>query len=136
MQQLMKKGTTFRDAYLHTAVVNETTGPDELVVLRQTINEYVRVSAEINEIPRHWYHEWAGKLIAKTEERYQEIQAARHNAQGDAQQQAALAQHGMQAFTEEYAILTGDKAKNTYVVHCKPWLSFLPSHALLSHTAA
>lgn len=28
----------------------------------------------------------------------------------------------MRAFTEDYAILTGDKAKHTYIIRCKPWL--------------
>ena len=124
-RQRMKSGTTFRDAYLwmqYEQARGKPPRPEELLALDASLTEYISRCAKTHEVPPHMFNEWRSLLMLKLTDRYEEVKAT---VTSDAEQQQDT-QKGikeyLKQFQKRYAIITGDKAKNTYCIVCKPWL--------------
>jgi len=127
-RNLMKKGTTFRDLY-EAFEVDDKDGkderPPEIIMLDSSLDNYIDISSDINEVPRYWFYEWKGLLLQKAEARLEEMKQEQHDRQQDAPEDEEARERSKEflaSFRADYSIVTADKASNTYVVVCKPWL--------------
>ena len=59
----------------------------------------------------------------KLTERYNATMAEHNKRQARNRRLDDEAKRSLRILQKEYAILTADKAKNTYVIHCKQWLA-------------
>ena len=64
------------------------------------------------------FNNWQQVSLSKLQERYYETQ---EEAQ-EAPEKDPVFNADLKKLKAVYAILTGDNAKNTYGIHCKPWL--------------
>ena len=121
----MQAGTTFRNEYLTQELELDPNDPvpEEIMVLDESITRYIKLSAELHEVPRYLFYEWRGILMEKLKKRY-DVVAKERQDQADKWQHVTInSKKYLKKFRHEYAIITGDKAKNTYCVVCKPWIS-------------
>ena len=127
-RNLMKKGTTFRDLY-QIFEVDDKDGkddrPHEIIMLDSSLDNYIDISSDLNEVPKYWFYEWKGLLLQKAEARLEEMlqeQRDRHQDAPEEEEARELSKEFLASFRTEHSIVTADKASNTYVVVCKPWL--------------
>ena len=125
LRNLMKKGTTFRKEFTATGS-NPTSGsrnpkPMEIIMLTESLKHYIENSSEMHEIPTIWFQEWKNLVIKAAGIK---IEALRNEIRLSQEDEEAIrrSQNYLLEFRSKYAIITADKAKNTYVITCKPWL--------------
>ena len=124
LRKRMQAGTTFRGTYETVeSLDDESEKPDEMQALLQSIESYCRRSCESNEVPRYVFGEWAGLLEEKLQKRYDEVAATARQEAAAARVEEEDYEEYLKQFRKRYAIITGDKAKNTYCILCKPHLS-------------
>ena len=128
LRALMRKGTTFRDRY-ETQIYRQPPGqgtPQEMLALEESIDRYIDKAVRANEIPCYEFAEWRGVLVGKLRERYDAVIADQQQQQQQGQYatstEADYSEY-LKQFRRKYAIVTADKAKNTYCIMCKQWLS-------------
>ena len=130
MRHLMQKGTTFRDEY-EWWHFDEDKGPgpsdpEEIRALQSSIDEYIKRCSELNDIAPCYFQEWRNLLLTKLRSRYKEVQASAIQPTQERRQETADRRHDYEKYCEQfrkrYAIITGDKAKNTYCIVCKTWI--------------
>ena len=120
LRNLMKKGTTFRKEFTATGS-NPTSGsrnpkPMEIIMLTESLKHYIENSSEMHEIPTIWFQEWKNLVI---KEAGIKIEALRKEIRLSQEDEEAIrrSQNYLLEFRSKYAIITVDKAKNTYVYH-------------------
>jgi len=122
-RSFMQKGTTFRHMYVPGLETYTGNRPEEIQALDRSISNYILQSAETHEVPEYLYEDWHHTILAKLEERYEEV-AAQVMEESTAQEGDNVASRAyLTQFRKQYSIITGDKAKNTYCVLCKRHLS-------------
>ena len=127
----MEAGTTFRGEYC--AIEDDDNdgenGPDrdprplEIKLLEASIKSYIKKSSDLNKVPAPIYFEWQRILMDKLTERYNATMAEHNERQARNRRLDNETKRSLRILQKEYAILTADKAKNTYVIHCKKWLT-------------
>ena len=121
----MKAGTTFRGSYLECEQDSDSddSQPLEIKLLDAGIKSYIKKSSQLNDLPEGFYNEWRRLLMEKLTERYRQTVARYVEQQMNERTLDDEAVDCLRVIQRDYAILSADKAKNTYVIHCKPWLS-------------
>jgi hypothetical protein len=121
----MKAGTTFRGSYLKDDQDNDEDDDRELEIrlLDAGIESYIKKSSELNEVPPGLFREWHRLFMGKLTERYKNTVARYNEPTREDRKLDNAAVDCLRVIQRDYAILTADKAKNMYVIHCKPWLA-------------
>ena len=121
----MKSGTTFRRDYnwmFYEAEENGTEKPEELLALDASIDRYIERCAKLNEVPTYLFDEWRAELTSKLQIRYNEVVGQMQVEATRCDQEKEEYDAHLKQLKNEYAIITGDKARNTYCIVCKPHL--------------
>ena len=107
----MQAGTTFQDEYV--PLLYDT----EEEALQECLKAYVKKSCEINEVPPYLFDEWITRLKQAIKYKCRQMEYRHENEDKEKRIADSLVR-----VQQKYAILTADKASNTYVIHCKTHL--------------
>ena len=95
----------------------------EIKLLEASFKSYIKKNSVLNKVPAPIYFEWQRVLMDKLTERCNDTVAEYNERQVRNISLNDEAKRSLRTLQKEYAILTADKAKNTYVIHCKKWLT-------------
>jgi len=123
LRKRMQAGTTFRSDYERNEFIDrEAAESEEIQTLEASIDHYIDRCCEINEIQPYLFAEWRGVLLTRLQQRYDEVAATVLNEAATAVLERGDYSQYLKQFKRKYAIITADKAKNTYCIVCKSHL--------------
>ena len=123
LRERMKAGTTFRSDFERNEFIDrQAAESEEMQTLEASIDHYIARCCDINEIQSYLFNEWRGLLLTKLQEKYEAVAARVQSEAADAVLAQGEYNEYLKQFRRQYAIITADKAKNTYCIVCKPHL--------------